>query len=261
MAFTLVAVGLTWARSEPLDSSAFAGTSRDVLDAEPVQELLVEEIADPIVARLPPQAGDQEERIEAAVAGVVTAPEFGDVFEGAVEEVHRALLEDRTDTVVLDLSPAITLVREAVGEIDPRFAAAVDESDLARVPIGDDDEFPDLSRVDDVVGTGIGLSLGAAGLTLALALGVSTRRPRLLGWTALGLGAASLLGLVVLLGLPDLVTDRLVDRGADEQVADALRAVLDALFGTLRVALGGVAAVAASAAAAAFFWPRRARLV
>lgn len=232
-----------------------------MLDAEPVQELLVEKISDPIVARVPPQAGDQEARIETAVAGVVTAPEFGDVFETAVEEVHRALLEDRTDTVVLDLSPAIDLVREAVSEIDPRFAAAVDEGELARVPVGDDDDFPDLSRADDLVGTAAAVSLGGAAVTLGLALAFSTGRSRLLGWTALGLGAASLLGLAVLLGVPDLAADRVAERGADEQVADALGIVLDALFGSLRVALGGVAAVAASGAAAAFFWPRRARVV
>lgn len=253
-------------RAEPLDSSAFAATAREVLDADPVQDLLVEKISDPIVARVPPQAGDQEARVEAAVAGVVAATEFGDVFETAVEEVHRALLEDRTDedrtdTVVLDLSAAIDLVRDAVSEIDPRFAAAVEEGELARVPIGDDDDFPDLSEADDLVGAGAALSLGGAVATLGLALAFSTHRSRLLGWTAFGLAATSLIGLAVLLGLPDLAADRIIERGADEQVADALRVVLDALFGSLRVALGGVAAVAASGAAVAAFWPRRARMV
>lgn len=226
-----------------------------------MQELLIQSISDPIVARLPPQAQNQAPRIEAEVAGVISAPEFGDVFESAVEEAHRALLEAQTETVVLDLSPTLEIVRAAVSEIDPRFANAVDEGELARVPIGDDDDVPDLSRVDDLVGTGVGLSLGATGVALGLALAFSTRRSRLLGWTALSLAAASLIGLVVLLGLPDLAADTIVDRGADEQVADAFGAAFDALFGSLRVALGGLTAVAASGAAVAAFWPRRARLV
>ncbi len=228
-----------WAQREVLDSDAFASTTGDAASEPAVREFFADEITARVVAELPAEASSFRSRIRAEIASLVATEEFVSVVEDTVRDVHRALVDDRVDVLVLDLSGAVPLVRSAVERVDPRAAAAVPAGALEAVPVGGEGDLPDLSRMDEATGslTPVAAAVAVFGIGGAFLLAPERLRlARRVGFlTALGAGA-----LFVLVLLAPSVAAGGID---DEATRGAVEVTARVFVRSLQWETGAIAAV------------------
>lgn len=253
-AFLLVtAAGLVWVGREVADSDRFARHVREALVSDPVRRLIVEEVADRVVAAAPVVGEPLRGPIEGAVDGVIRSDAFGDGFETTVATVHRRLVTGGEGPLVLDLSGAEALVREAVAAVDPRVAQVMPSGVLAAVDVGDRVEVPDFHAYDEAVDRGLSLSVLGAVITggLALLAARERHRPLVVGGLAAALGGGLLL--LGAAGLPELSAARV----GEPLASDATRAVVAEMAESLRLEGIGLSALGLAVAAVGLVMGRR----
>lgn len=228
-----------WAQRAVLDSDAFASTTGDAVSEPAVRDFFADEITGRVVAELPAEASSFRSRIRAEIASLVATEAFVTVVEDTVRDVHRALVDDEVDVLVLDLSGAVPLVRSAVERVDPRVAEAVPAGVLESVPVGGEGDLPDLSRIDETTGSLTPVAAAVAVFGIGAAFLLAPERFRL----ARRVGILTALGAGALFALVLLAPSAAAGGIDDEATRDAVEVTARVFVRSLQWETGAIAAV------------------
>ncbi|MGH9026019.1 MAG: hypothetical protein ACRDWD_07880 [Acidimicrobiia bacterium] len=241
----LAIIGL-WTQVVLLDTDRFVGMTDDLLDREDVRAALGAEIAEQIVAEVP-AAGVAQGALADGVTTIAGTVEFRLVFRPAMADLH-GQLEAGDETLVLDLSPTLEIVRNELADINPTIADFV-PTEIGDITIVTRDEQPVLWAV---VRFADQLSVGAIiGVIVAFGLAVAfaENRWRMLGVSGAVVVAWALLLIIVLPLIRNGVTDQILNdtirsgaRGAWVVVTKSLQveALIAALIGVIVAGVGFV---------------------
>lgn len=249
----LVAAGGWWVQRDILDSERFARHVREALASDAVRALVADEITDRVVTPSFVGTPETQELVAGQVEAAVASEAFAALFERAVEEVHRTVVERGERRPVIDLSGTESLVRDAVARVDPRLAGLVPSGALATVGVGEHGDFPDLEPFKRGLGRLVGLAM-LAGLGLALLAQVAARepnRPMVVGGFGLAVGASALF--LVTAAVPGIAASR----AGSPLVRDAVRAVVEEMVSGLRWEAGALAALGVALVLVGVAWGRR----
>jgi hypothetical protein len=255
----LVVLGtvLFYARSEIIDEDAFADHAVEALDHDELRAVVSTEIAVQLIERGSADLVAARPLIEQVVTTIVDTRPFKQVFREAARQANRLLFVRSRDNVAFNVSDAVEIVRFGVKSIDPKLAADLpkEDLDLALLTLRKREFARQSLAVADEIRV-LGLVVPALAL-LALVGAVLAAPDRRVGVlrAALALAAAGLLVAVVYLILRARILAGVIgeDELTDEEVRDAVGALLDAFLGGLfawALALAGVGALVAGAAAA-----------
>jgi hypothetical protein len=255
----LVVVGtvLFYARAEIVDEDAFADHAVEALDDDQLRAVVATEITVQLIERGSADLVAARPLIEQVVSTIVDTRPFKQVFREAARQANRLLFVRNRDNVAFNVSDAVEIIRFGVKSIDPQLAADLPKRDLdlALLTLREREFARDTLVVADRIRV-LGLIVPALAL-LALIGAVVAAPDRRVGVlrAALALAAGGLLVAVVYLILRARTLAGVVgeDELTDEDVRDAVSALLDAFLGGLfawALALAGVGALVAGAAAA-----------
>jgi hypothetical protein len=255
----LVVLGtlLFYARSEIIDEEAFADHAVEALDDDELRAVVATEITVQLVERSSADLVAARPLIEQVVATVVDTRPFKQVFREAARQANRLLFIRSRDNVAFNVSDAVEIIRFGVKSIDPELAADLPKRDLDLALLTlREREFARQSLVvaDEIRLFGLIVPIAALLALIGAAVAAPDRRVGVLR-AALALAAGGLLLAVVYLILRARVLSGVIgdDELTDEEVRDAVAAILDAFLGGLfawALALAGIGALVAGAAAA-----------
>lgn len=120
--FFFVGVLALWASDALFNADRFAGTVVRAVEREEVKAEIARVIADQAIARRPDLIAVRP-LLETVVDGVVGSRPFQRILAVAARDTNRTLLTDTDNTVLLDLSDAMTLVVGGIRAFDPDLAA------------------------------------------------------------------------------------------------------------------------------------------
>jgi hypothetical protein len=255
----LVVLGtvLLYARTEIIDDQAFADHAVEALDDDELRTVVATEITVQLIERGSADLVAARPLVEQVVSTIVDTRPFRQIFREAARQANRVMFVRDRDNVAFNVADAVEIVRFGVKSIDPKLAADLPKRDLdlALLTL----RKREFARQSLVVADRIrvfGLIVPALAL-LALIGAVLTAADRRVGVlrAALALGAGGLLVAVVYLILRARILAGVVgeDELTDEDVRNAVAAVLDAFLGGLfawALVLAAVGALVAGAAAA-----------
>jgi hypothetical protein len=220
--------------------------SDDLLDRQDVRAALGTEMAQQIVIEVP-AAGVVEGSLADGITAIAGTDEFRFVFRAAMTDLHDQL-EEGDDTLVLDLTPTLEVIRSEIARISPEVAGFV-PNDVGDITIVSRDDQPVLWNVvqlaDDLSIVAIIGTIVAFGLVVAFA----ENRWRMLGVSGSIIVAWALLLIIVLPLIRNGVTDQIPDdtvragaRGAWVVVTRSLQieALIAALIGVVAAGVGFV---------------------
>ncbi len=243
-----------YARTEMLDSHAFADRTVAALMQEPVRRVIAREVVVQVIDRGSPDLIAARPLINSLIEAVVATPQFRGLIRLAAEQGHR-LLFDRGGNVAFSIADAGTVVLSALRTLAPSVAS--------RIPQNVDAKLLDLRRQSFAVRTlraaekvrllAIVLPLLALAL-LALAIAIAPRRRLAVTRCAVALAVAggAAFGDLLLVRHSLLVNLFGADELTNADVREAAGALWDSYVGDLsRWALGLTVAAALVAASSA----------
>ena len=248
-ALLVVASIVGYAERAVFDPNQFADRAASTLSDPSVRTLVADKVTDDVVLRQQADLLAARPIIQSTVSGIVGGGAFRSIFRRAALDVHRAVLENDQNTVLLTLRDLGTVVGAALQALRPDVAAQVERrSDVVLTDQRIGTATGDLARAEHRAKI---LAYLLAGLTLLAAIGalvVSPDRRHTTGRLGIGMIVA---GLVVIVAY---VIGRAVvlDRFNDPEARAAASAVWRAFLGDLRtfaLLLAGSGAVIAAAAA------------
>ena len=111
-----------WLERNLLHTSRFTGTANQILDQDEVQA----ELTNVLVRQLSRQAGTDlqvaEPFLASIVEQVVDSGAFRTVFDTALSNAHRVLVDRNTGTIILDLTSAYDQIKGALEQVAPNLA-------------------------------------------------------------------------------------------------------------------------------------------
>jgi hypothetical protein len=255
----LVVLGtlLFYARSEIVDEHAFADHALEALDDDELRAVVATEITVQLIERGSADVVAARPLIEQVVSTIVDTQPFKQVFREAARQANRLLFVRNRDNVAFNVSDAVEIIRFAVKSVDPKLASELPKRDLDLALLTlRKREFARQSLVvaDKIRVFGLIVPAIAVLALIGAVLAAPDRRVGVLR-AALALAAAGLLVAVVYLILRARILAGVIgeDELTDEDVRNAVGAILDAFLGGLfawALALAGVGALVAGAAAA-----------
>ncbi len=253
----LVVLGtvLFYARSEIIDEQAFADNAVEALDDDELQAVVSTEITVQLIERGSADLVAARPLIEQVVSTLVDTRPFKQVFREAARQANRLLFVRNRDNVAFNVSDAVEIIRFAVKSIDPKLAAELPKRDLDLALLTlREREFARQSLVvaDNVRVLGLVVPVLALLALIGAVVAAPDRRVGVLR-AALALAAGGLLVAVVYLILRARILAGVIgeDELTDEDVRNAVSAILDAFLGGLFAWALGLAAVGALVAGAA----------
>lgn len=220
-------------KREALDGDRFAAH----LDSIRADDDVARVVGNAVVERLiqaEPELVALRPLLEGAASAVVGSPAFGGVFRTAVAPLHRALVSDDPDQVVLRLADVAALVVAALTELVPEVSAQVPaDLDVRLSELGGQQPTRELIEVADTTAL-LAWLLPLVGLVLLASAGLLRpgRRSRLLAAAAtIGGGLVAAAAVVAVLTLAVTAWAAAADREAARTAVWA--AVWDQLDGPL----------------------------
>lgn len=252
----LAILGL-WTQLVLLDTDRFVSLSDDLLDRQDVRAALGAEIAQQIVAEVPP-AGAVEGTLADGITAITGTDEFHFVFRAAMTDLHDQL-ERGDDTLVLDLSPTLEVIRSEIGRISPEVAGFVPNT-IGDITIVSRDDQPILWNLVQLADNLSIVAIIGTIIAFGLVVAFAENRWRMLGVSGSIVVAWALLLIIVLPLIRNGVTDQIPDdtirsgaRGAWVVVTRSLQveALIAALIGVIAAGVGFVLDFATARKAAA----------
>jgi hypothetical protein len=248
---------LFYARTEIVDEHAFADNAVKALDDDQLRDVVATEITVQLIERGSADLVAGRPLIEQVVSTIVDTKPFKQVFREAARQANRLLFVRNKDNVAFNVSDAVEIVRFGVQSVDPKLAAQLPKRDLDLALLTlRKREFARQSLVvaDKIRVFGLIVPVVALLVLIGAVLAAPDRRVGVLR-AALALAAAGLVVAVVYLILRARILAGVIgeDELTDEDVRNAVGAILDAFLGGLfavALAMAGVGALVAGAAAA-----------
>jgi hypothetical protein len=264
----VVAIASAWASDQLLDTGGWASVSNRLLKSQEVSHRVAVFLGDEVVAQTEAQldaAGEgatAEQVMPPLRAGstelaerVMATARFRTIWRTANAAGHRALLravdDDKGDAVVVDLTPALRQIADALDEeglareLRATDLAAQVEPGAGRIKVL---EATELSRARDAVGVVRHLTLPAmvALIVLYLAAFLLGRRrlPRTFLFIGLALAATGGLALLLRAFAGHQIVDSLLGGGADRDAAEAAWRVITSKIADLAGLAIGIGAAA-----------------
>ena len=255
--FVVLGTLLFYARSEIVDEHAFADNAVEALDDDELRAVVATEITVQLIERGSADVVAARPLIEQVVSTIVDTQPFKQVFREAARQANRLLFVRNRDNVAFNVSDAVEIIRFGVKSVDPKLASQLPKRDLDLALLTlRKREFARQSLVvaDKIRVLGLIVPAIAVLVLIGAVLAAPDRRVGVLR-AALALAAAGLLVAVVYLILRARILAGVIgeDELTDEDVRNAVGAILDAFLGGLfawALALAGVGALVAGAAAA-----------
>lgn len=253
LAFLAVALGLAGGvavhvREQVLDRRAFADGALDALSRPPVEAVVVDEVTDRLLERVPAQLAPRP-TVHAAIQDVVRTRDFRRTFRRSAAQANRVLFDGSADSAALKLDA----VTAAMAGVDPRLAQLLpQQTSLRLLTLRRDSLGVGTVQIADGIEATARWAPPLALVALVAALLLAADRRRLLRATGVMTAVAGgLLLLATLLGRGTVRTR--VDASAaisPAQARDAAGAVWDVYAGDLRtwalVAIGAGLVLAAA---------------
>ena len=119
-----VAVLAIYVRDTVVDSDEFARRAVDALAHPMVRELIAEKVVDQIVAA-EPDALAVRPLLELAVSSAVGEPVFRLIYEAAIRDLHQTLFLGQTDTLAVQLTDMVLVVKTQAAVLAPELSGAI----------------------------------------------------------------------------------------------------------------------------------------
>lgn len=238
-----------YARRAAVDSDQFANRAAAALRDDNVRAVVAERITDEVVLANAADLITARPIIQSVASAIVGSRAFTSLFESAVRDVHRALIDEDRDTVTLAVGDVGTVLAAALEEVRPSLARRVRATERVELFTRNVGSLSgDLARLADRVRVLAVVLLVLAVASAATAIAVSRERRRTV--VELGIGVA---GTGVLLIVAYAVTrSYAIGQVNDPESRAAAGAIWDAFLGDLRTAawiFAGSGAVISAAAA------------
>jgi hypothetical protein len=238
-----------YAQRALVDSDQFANRAAAALRDDSVRTLAADRITDDVVLESQADLIAARPIIQSVVSGIVGGRAFSGLFQSAVRDAHRTLVDGDSDTVILTVADVGTVLAAALEKVRPSLARELESSERVALLERDIGSLGgELARLADNIRV---LAIVLLVLSLALAAGalaISRDRRRTFVELGICLAGAGVL-LVVAYGIARSLAINEVE-GPEGQAAAV--AVWDAFLRDLRTAawiLAGSGAVIAAAAA------------
>ncbi|MEX1008345.1 MAG: hypothetical protein WD271_10935, partial [Acidimicrobiia bacterium] len=207
-----------WLERSFLDTSRFTGTANKLLDQDEVQA----ELASVLVRQLSDQAGTDlqiaQPFLASIVGQVVESDAFRAVFDEALSNAHRVLVDRGTETIILNLTAAYDQIKGPLAQVAPNLADELPSRKQLEVVLLHRSELTTVWDTIDEVKHAVLLVTVASVLLLAAGVAIAVER-----WRALARGAwiVAASGAVLVLAL--LVARAVIrSRISDGRLADAV---------------------------------------
>lgn len=196
--FTLISTLLGYVDDRFFDADAFAGLMREALDEPDVRNYIADETAAQILLAAP-DAAVTGSAIRDLTATLLEADFAQGIVEAAARDLHRAALDDKSDTTTLFISDLAVTVRAQLLLIDPELGALIPEdlNDVA-LELGSGERFVGLAQLADRVGWLASAATILAVLALILTVLLDGDRWRGAGHAGVAVAAAGGVTLVAL---------------------------------------------------------------
>jgi hypothetical protein len=172
ISFGILAAGIAYggwtAQRTALDPSATDKLAHELLMSEPVQRELTDKVQQQVRDQY--ARTDLDPEIRSAVQTAIADPRFADAFAAAITEIHKQLLGDGSEKVVLDTGPVTKAVADALYSVDPTLSEQI-RSQPIEVDLGDAN-LPNLGKARDTARTVTWMALAMAIVLLAGAVAV-----------------------------------------------------------------------------------------
>lgn len=207
-----------WLERNFLNTSRFTGTANQLLDQDEVQA----ELSDVLVRQLSERAGTDLQLAQpflASIVGhVVDSNAFRAVFDEALSNAHRVLVDRGTETIILNLTAAYDQIKAPLAQVAPKLADELPSRSQLEVVLLHRSELTTIWDTIDEVKHAVLLVSIASVLLLAAGVAIAVERWRALArgaWIAAGSGAVLIVALVV---ARPVIRSRI----SDGQLADAV---------------------------------------
>jgi hypothetical protein len=218
-----------WLERSFLETSRFTGTANDILDQHEVQA----ELSSVLVEQLSERAGTDlraaEPFLAAIVAQVVESGAFRTVFDTALSNAHRVLVDRGTEHIILDLTSAYDQIRGPLQQVAPNVAAQLPSRRQLEVVLIHRSELATAwDVIDEVKRAVVLLTIGAVAL-LAAGIALAVRRWHALARAAwIVVGAGAVLAIALLAARP-VINSRISDEGLADAVVASFRVITASL--------------------------------
>jgi hypothetical protein len=189
-----------WLERNFLDTSRFTGTANELLDQDEVQA----ELSSVLVRQLSEEAGTDlqiaQPFLASIVGQVVESDAFRTVFDAALSNAHRVLVDRGTETIILDLTSAYDQIKDPLAQVAPKLARELPSRKQLEVVLLHRSELTTVWDTIDEVKNAVLLVSIASALLLAAGVAVAVERWRALArgaWIVAASGAVLVLALFV----------------------------------------------------------------
>lgn len=242
-----------WLQRNFLNTERFTDSANHLLDQTDIQD----ELTAVLVRRLSKAAGTNLQIAEPFLAGivqnVVDSDPFRTVFDAALSNAHRVIVDRDTETVILDLTSAYALIKGPLQQVAPNLAAQLPSKSELDVILLHRSQLTSVWDLIDQLKRAVAILTVVSIVLIAAGIAISVER-----WRALARAGWVVVGTVIVLLLALLVGRWvLVSQTADGVLADAMGAAYRVLVRPLVVQSIIVAAVAVVVALGARYTARR----
>ena len=189
-----------WFERNFLHTSKFTGTANEILDQDEVQA----ELTSVLVRQLSRQAGTDlqvaEPFLASIVGQVVDSGAFRTVFDTALSNAHRVLVDRNTGTIILDLTAAYDQIKGALEQVAPKLADELPSRKQLEFVLLHRSQLTTIWDAIDQVKRIVGFLTIGAGVLLVAGVALAVERWRAVArgaWIVAGSGALLALALFV----------------------------------------------------------------
>jgi len=241
-------------RSIVVDDDVARHAADAALDDERVHDFLVRETAEALHGQLFADAAftlgyDPSDDVRAVTETVLADPAFAAIFPDAVRGLHRVVLVERGPVPDLDLSPLVTVARDAAIARNAAYDAVLPQTATVRVALPTDD-LPDLTGISSGLAARAKIAATVAVVLAAAAFVLHPKRPRVV--RRIGLWA---LGVAIVQGLSAFAIAYAADRMPGD-VAPIATVIAETLRPRLVVPAAMMAAAGVALVGGAWRWQR-----
>ena len=218
-----------WLERSFLDTGRFTGTANDLLDQDEVQA----ELSSVLVEQLSEEAGTDlrvaEPFLAAIVAQVVDSGPFRTVFDTALSNAHRVLVDRGTERIILDLTSAYEQIRGPLQQVAPALAAELPSRRQLEVVLIHRSELSTVwDVIDEVKRAVVAVTISAVALLVA-GIALAVRRWRAVeraAWIIVGAGTVLV---IALLAARPVIDSRISDGLLADAVVASFRVITTSL--------------------------------
>ena len=219
-----------WLERNFLDTSRFTGTANELLDQSAVQT----ELSNVLVRQLSEEAGTDlqiaQPFLASIVGQVVDSGAFRTVFDAALSNAHRVLVDRGTETIILDLTSAYDQIKDPLAQVAPRLARELPSRKQLEVVLLHRSELTTVWDTIDEVKNAVLLVSIASVLLLAAGVAVAVERWRALARGAWIVAASGAVLVLTLLVARTVIRSQISDAQLEDAVVASYRVITTPLL-------------------------------